>query len=163
MATPKPYRVKRVKSQDVEVIPPRRSGFQPGHRVNAKENTPRGRFITAQLVRLMHETIDDPEYDPKDKTKVRARAKAVYFFCRKLMTLALQGDTTCLKLVMDRIEGTPISTTIFKPTDDPDNATPEQAAALELTRRKLASMTLEQRLALYNSTLSSDSGVQGSA
>lgn len=124
---------------------------------------PRGRFITAQLVRLMHETIDDPEFDPKDKTKVRARARAVYFFCRKLMTLALQGDTTCLKMVMDRIEGTPISTTIFKPTDDPDNLSPAQAEALSVTQQRLVAMTPEARMALYNATLSEDSGVQGSA
>jgi hypothetical protein len=156
----KPKRSKAT-GKDVEIIPPEKprfTPFVPGHRINAKENLPKGRFITAQLIRMMHEEIDDPDFDPNDKTKVKMRAKAIYFFCRKLMTMALQGDVTCLKMVMDRIEGTPISTTIFKATDDPDNVTPEQSQALSVTREKLANMTYEQQLALYNSTLNDSSG-----
>lgn len=144
-----------------EILPPQREykgPFVPGNRIAARENMPKGRFVTAQLVRMMHEEIDDPDFDPKDKTKVKMRARAVYFFCRKLMTLALQGDTTCLKMIMDRIEGTPISTTIFKPSDDPDAPTPEQSQALNITREKLAAMPYEEQLALYNATLNDSSG-----
>lgn len=142
--------------------------FQPGNSAGVKKTngTPKGRFITAQLIRLMYEEIDDPDFDPKNpknKQKVRLRAKRVYFFCLKLVNLALSGDIQALKMVMDRIEGSPISTTIFKPTDDPDALTPDQNASLGITRAKLADMTSEQRIALYNSTLTDQSGVEGSA
>jgi hypothetical protein len=162
----KPKKSKEV-AKTGEIIPPgQKTHFTPfvkGHQINVKQNMPRGRFITAQLIRLMQEEIEDPEFDPKDKTKVKARAKAVYFFCRKLLTMALQGDPVCLKMVMDRIEGTAISTMIFKPTDDPENFSAVQTSALGLTREKLAGMPYEEQLALYNSTLNDSHGTSASA
>jgi hypothetical protein len=119
---------------------------------------PMGRFITAQLIRLMQEEIPDPN----DKAKIKARAKRVYFFCLTLVNAAIAGDTAALKMVMDRIEGTPISTMNLKVTDDPDNITPEEMGALAETREKLKTMTRDEKLELYN-RLTSSSETRGEA
>lgn len=139
--------------------------FQPGNVVASKKvsNMPRGRFITAQLIRLMYEEIDDPNFDPKNKKDVRLKAKRVYFFCLTLVNAALAGDMQALKMVMDRIEGSAVSTTIFKATDDPENLNEDQKASLGITRAKLANMTPEERISLYNATLTDQSGVEGTA
>jgi hypothetical protein len=146
------------------VVEKRKSGFQPGHKINAKEinPTPRGRFITAQLIRQLQEDMDDPDFDPKNKTAVRKRAKVIYFFCRKLIQLALAGDTTAIKMVMDRIEGTPISTVQFKDIPEGEE-TPEQAAAIVAARKKLDGMTEPELHALYKTSFTEATGTAGSA
>lgn len=106
--------------------------------------------------------MDDPEWDPKDKTKVRQRAKVIYFFCRKLIKLALEGDTTALKMVMDRIEGTPTATVQFREIPEGEE-TPEQLAALNLSREKLAAMPESDAIALYRQTLTETGRTVGSA
>ena len=132
--------------------------FQPGHKVNARENMPRGRFITRQLIAQLQEEIDDPDFDPKDKAAVRKRAKVVYFFCKKLIKMALAGDSTCIKMVMDRVEGTAISTVMFK--DIPDGAeTPDQMEQIRATREKLATMTEDELDQLYAETVASQSSL----
>lgn len=144
----------------VKGSPPTAGSFKAGNTAGAKRvgTMPMGRFITAQLIRLMQEEIPDPN----DKSKVKARAKRVYFFCLTLVNSAIAGDSACLKMVMDRIEGTPISTMNLKMSDDPDNLTPEEVGALAATREKLKTMTREEKLALYNQ-LTSSSETRGEA
>lgn len=122
---------------------------------------PRGRWITRQLISQLNEEMDDPDFDPKDKRAVAKRAKTIYFFCRKLIQCALQGDTTAIKMVMDRIEGTPISTVQFK--DVPDGAeTPEQLEAIEATREKIKDMSLDELDRLYRETVPARSSLNAS-
>ena len=136
--------------------------FQPGHQVNAKSNKPKGRFITQQLIRMLHEDIKD--FDPKLATPedVRNRTKVIYKFCKKLISLALEGDTTAIKLVMDRIEGTAIATMQFRDIPEGEE-TPEQLAAMQLTRDKIASMTPDERIGLYRASLTEAGRTLGSA
>lgn len=136
--------------------------FQPGHKINVKENTARGRFITRQLIALLNEEMDDPDFDKKDKERVRQRAKVVYFLCKKLIKMALAGDSTAIKLVMDRVEGTAINTTMYR--EIPDGAeTPSQLQAMQLTRERIAAMTPDERIGLYRSALTEAGRTVGSA
>lgn len=123
---------------------------------------PKGRFITQQLIRQLHEEMDDPDFDKKDKKAIATRAKVVYFLCRKLIQLALEGDTSAIKMVMDRVEGTSISTVQFREIPEGDE-TPDMLAAVAITREKLKSMPESERLELYRQTLTETGRTLGSA
>ncbi len=137
---------------------PTPGSFKPGHKINTKANAPRGRFITQRLINTLHAEMRhwDPKHPDKKKTQV------IVYFVDKLIQLALDGDTTAIKLVMDRIEGTAMQTVQFREIPEGEE-TPEMFAAMDVTRQKLAEMTEAERIALYRQTLTETGRTSGSA
>jgi hypothetical protein len=117
------------------------------------------RFITDALMRHLLVEVKDPRAcaTPAEAKIMRRR---VDFMVDTLVRLAMDGDTTCLRLVMDRIEGSAHQTMIFKPMEE---QTEDDSARLAITHEKLAAMNDEQRTALYRSTLAETGRTSGSA
>lgn len=135
----------------VEVIPPRRRAGAPIGNFNRIKNQPR--FITQALVMRLLEEVTDPRSKTRSPT---AKKKMVDWLVDVVIEKALEGDSTYMKMIFDRIEGTPHATMLFKPIDE--NAVQSDDMVVTVTREKLASMTYEEQLALYNSTLNDSSG-----
>ena len=135
----------------------RNVGGQPGN-FNRLKGQPR--FITEALIRHLLEVVKDPRACA-DKTKARIERRRIDFMVDTLVRLAMDGDTTCLRLVMDRVEGSAHQTMIFKPMDErPDEA---EAGRLQITHEKLVEMSDEQRISLYRTTLAEAGRTLGSA
>ena len=108
----------------------------------------------------MHEEVYDPSKDSKDK--LRTRNTRLAWYCEKLFELALGGDMQAIKYIADRIEGTPIATTVSLGDFDPEKVE-AQRVRLAATRENLAKMTDEERTALYFATLAEARGASGSS
>lgn len=132
------------------------NGFKPGNTAASMANRARGRFITQAIIGKLQELT----FDPDDKKKVKAQVTVLRALVNKLMAMALDGDIFAIKYVIDRVEGTPIATTVFKPEEDPA-ALAAQAEKLVDMRDRLASMTDEQRTAFYFQTLKKADGISG--
>lgn len=137
------------------MVASRRSGGQLGN-LNRLKGQPR--FITEALIRHLLEVVKDPRScATKEEQKISRRR--IDFMVDTLVKLAMDGDTVCLRLVMDRVEGSAHQTMIFKPMEEQ----PDDSARLAITHEKLAAMTDEQRTALYRSTLAETGRTSGSA
>jgi hypothetical protein len=118
------------------------------------------RFITEALIRHLLAVVKDPRA-AATPAEAKIERRRIDFMVDTLVRLAMDGDTTCLRLVMDRVEGSAHQTMIFKPIDEqPDEA---EAGRLLLTRDKLAAMTDEERTALYRSSITEAGRTLGSA
>lgn len=140
--------------------------FQPGNKLATREARaaqPRGRFITQRLIAMMHEEIThevlDPN-DPKQKRRIKERTTRLNAYCQTLMDLAIGGDMQAIKYIADRIEGTPIATTVTVEDFDPEKLAQERER-LNKTRENIAKMTDAERTALYFQTLKSAPGIGG--
>lgn len=137
--------------------------FAPGNKASAGQRAPRGRFITQRLIAMMHETQDFTDIDPTDpkrKRLLKERTTVLARYCKVLMRLALSGDMQAIKYIADRIEGTPIATTIISEDFDPEKMAAERQR-LEKQRSELANMTDAERTALYFQTLRQADGISG--
>lgn len=113
---------------------------------------------------MMHEEIDVSELDPADpkhKRIIQRRTTRLTRYCEVLMNLALGGDMQAIKYIADRIEGTPIATTVNIEDFDPAKMEAERTR-LAATRENLAKMTDAERTTLYFATLAEARGVGGS-
>ncbi len=110
------------------------------------------RFITQALILELNDICTDPN-DPKSNVK----DKKVRWMVKMLVKLALLGDTTCLKMVMDRVEGQATQAIAF--TETPEH----EAERMTYTRQQLEKMTPEQRNSLYLATLRETTRTHGSA
>jgi hypothetical protein len=143
----------------VEVIPPKKRAGAPLGNINRIKNQPR--FITQTLVMRLLQECEDPRLT-KTKTpkEQRHKRRMIDWLVDVMITAALGGDATFMKMIVDRVEGTPHATMFFRPVDESEES---EDTIVAVTREKLAEMTPEARMALYNATLSNDSGVEGSA
>ena len=114
---------------------------------------------------MMHEEEDyadiDPT-DPKGKRIIKTRTTRLTRYCKILMDLALGGDMQAIKYIADRIEGTPIATTVNIEDFDPAKMDAERRR-LATTRENLAKMTDAERTTLYFATLAEARGAGGSS
>lgn len=112
---------------------------------------------------MMHEEADftdlDPT-DPKGKRIIRERTTRLTRFCKVLFNMALDGDMQAIKYIADRIEGTPIATTVNVEDFDPERMAAERKR-LEETRKNIANMSDEERTNLYFQTLKQADGTSG--
>jgi hypothetical protein len=143
----------------------RPGSFTAGNRVASKAANPRGRFITQRLIAMMHEEVTtmrvDPT-DPKKKRMIQERTTRLVMYCHKIFELALDGDMQAIKYIADRIEGTPIATTVSIEEFDPEKMDAERRR-LATTRENLAKMTDAERTTLYFATLAEARGASGSS
>lgn len=131
------------------------------------------RFITIQLVKhLMEEVMDPREDEFRGRTAAKAARlmrKRVDFLVDTLCTLAMNGDTTAIKMIMDRVEGSATQTVAFKMADlEEQTQTPQDLDRIRATHAKLSLMTTDELQSLYHATISSaslsaSSGTSGSA
>lgn len=113
---------------------------------------------------MMNEEIDWSEVDPNDpkgKRLIKQRTTRLTVYCKTLFRLALNGDMQAIKYIADRIEGTPIATTVSVEDFDPERVAAERKR-LDETRKNLSKMTDEERTNLYFQTLKQADGTSGS-
>lgn len=127
-----------------------KKGFQPGNMIGAHgrgaEARRRGRFLTQNLISQLQEVIQMPEAKTHEEKK--KYAETVYWINKRLIRNALDGDNTAIKLIMDRVEGTPLQSVHLV-----DN-TPEAAAAkLNTTVEQLATMTPDEQARIYQAAI----------
>lgn len=135
--------------------------FQRGNKAGRGQK--HNRFITQALVSHLMEQIDDPETATKKGVKaLRVRAARVHFLVRKLCELAMEGDTTALKMIMDRVEGTAIQTVEFQGLEDSEKSAMEERR-LAKVHEKVKEKSFDELAALYQETLSAGSPTRGSA
>ena len=137
--------------------------FKPGNKANARSSNPRGRFITQRLIAMMHEEIEISELDPNDpkhKKMIKTRTTRLVVYCKTLFRLALEGDLQAIKYIADRIEGTPVATTVNVEDFDPEKIAAERER-LRKTREDITKMTDEERTNLYFQTLAQADGTSG--
>lgn len=137
-------------------------GNQLGHRGTNK------RFITQRLISMMHEevTVLEKEVEAakgnKKNVAIQRKVARLQLFCETLFNLALSGDMQALKYIADRIEGSPIATTVMIEETDPAMLAVEKERAAK-TRENLENMTDAERTALYFQTLKKADGISGSS
>jgi len=125
------------------------------------------RFITIALIKHLLEEIVDPRDDSvrgrTESKKARLQRKRVDFVVDTLCTLAMNGDTTAIKMIMDRVEGLAIQTVQFRPQDLEDSAqTPEEAARITAVHAKIKDLPQDDLRALYHATIASATITEGS-
>lgn len=140
--------------------------FAPGNKLAAGNHAPRGRFITQRLIAMMHEEVTvlnkEEGKNGKKGPGVQRRVQRLVLFCETLFNLALEGDMQAIKYIADRIEGTPIQTTIMAEDFDPERMQAERKR-LDEARANLSKLTDGERTALYFQTLKQVTGTSGSA
>lgn len=142
----------------------KRSGRVGGQPHNTSRLGGHRRFITEALVRKLHEECLDPRLGATPAEK-KIRARKVEFMVDTMVKLAMNGDTACLKMVCDRVEGQSIQAVEFKPTlpMTPEEAQAAETKKLSLTHEALEKMTPNERSALYLQTLKETNRIGGSA
>lgn len=139
--------------------------FKPGNQLGGPKGTNK-RFITQRLIAMMHEEVTILEKEAADATgkkksaAISRKVARLQLFCEKLFEIALAGDMQALKYIADRIEGTPIQTTVMIEETDPAMVAAEQKRAEE-TRANIANMTDAERTNLYFQTLRQADGISG--
>jgi hypothetical protein len=136
--------------------------FAPGNQVNSHRNHRNNRFITQHLINMLNEEISNPSMTideaKKNPKKAQERAKRVHFLCDKMISMAIAGDTTCMKMIMDRVEGTPLQTVHFK-----DDSMASVDLPHEYTKEELAKLPASELSKLYSQSILADKPAQGSA
>lgn len=109
------------------------------------------RFITQHLISLLNETVQMPgAKTDADKKKFAVR---VHWLCEKMITMAMDGDATCMRMIMDRVEGTPVQTVNFRDTRD-DAEVPSA-----YTREHLSALKPDELSKVYAQSLLADAGL----
>jgi hypothetical protein len=93
-----------------------RGKFAPGNSGAPRGATRNSRFITQHLISYLREVVASPEAKTPEQKKIFA--ERTHWLVVKMVKMALEGDTTCLRMVMERIEGTPTQTINYRDTKD---------------------------------------------
>lgn len=136
----------------------RPGAFQPGNRAAAaargsKHNT---RFITQNLISQLNEVIASPEAKTPDEK--RAKAETIYWINKRLIKNALDGDNVAIKMIMDRVEGTPVQSVQLV-----DNTPDAEAARLSKTAEHFNSLPEDEQAKLYQAAVLATQQPHGSA
>lgn len=144
--------------------------FLPGNKVNPNGSRGKfGRFVTQRLIAMLHEEVtvlvpdmSDKNKDPEKRKQIARRTERLALMCEALFNLALEGDLQAIKYIIDRIEGTPIQTTVLAEEFDPERMAAERKR-LDDARANLSKLSDGERTALYFQTLKQVTGTSGSA
>lgn len=147
----------------------RAGGFQPGNKYSSGPKGRYSRFISQRLIAMMHEEVtvlipdeNDKNKDPAKRKQIAQRTQRLALLCEALFNLALEGDLQAIKYIIDRIEGTPIQTTVLAEEFDPDRMAAEKKR-LDAARANLSNLSDGERTALYFQTLKQVTGTSGSS
>ena len=133
--------------------------------MNRIANNPR--FITQALVNKLMEEVSEPRSDEalqrmNGGAKVvvttaqrKAHRRKLDFLVDTMVTLAMNGDQTMIKYVIDRIEGTPIQSMMFKPMspEEQDAYGKDEQKSLEVSFKRLKEMKPADVTALYREAI----------
>lgn len=122
-----------------------RGGGAPlGNLNRVKGNT---RFITQALVMKLMQEVNDPREGATPQEK-KIRLRRLDFLVDTMTRMALNGDTTMIKYIIDRIEGTPLQTMAFKP-DAPPTDPAEEGKVIDVTFARLREMPVQEIRSMY--------------
>lgn len=144
----------------------RRGGFQPGNTLGAKnKGNAKGhkiqRIITQALISQLNEFVASPE--AKTAAQKKTLATRAHWLAELMIKQAMAGDTTCMKMILDRVEGAITQIVPMRPEDYDPEVQAENAQRHNYTREELAKMTPNELSRLYRESLLEDQRAQGTA